>query len=161
MKIVIIIGVLAILGYGAYSLSQPSETTPVDTVTESNTDEQADHMEEMNDTENTDMSEDSDMMDTNTASADADVVVDVSGTNFEFDVTEIRVKEGETVTVNFVSSEGFHDWVVDEFDAATEQVRPGTPTSVTFVADKAGTYEYYCSVGSHRAQGMVGTLIVE
>ncbi len=52
-------------------------------------------------------------------------------------------------------------WVVDEFDAATGKVRPGTPTSITFVADKAGTYEYYCSVGNHRAQGMAGKLIVE
>lgn len=95
------------------------------------------------------------------AAAPATHVFDVSGVNFAFDVTEMRVKEGDTVTVNFESAEGFHDWVVDEFDAATEQVRPGTPTSVTFVADKAGTYEYYCSVGSHRANGMVGTLIVE
>lgn len=85
----------------------------------------------------------------------------VTGTNFAFDVTEMRVKEGDTVTVNFEAAEGFHDWVIDAFDAATDQVRPGTPTSVTFVADAAGTYEYYCSVGSHRAQGMVGTLIVE
>jgi len=88
-------------------------------------------------------------------------VFTVKGVNFDFDVQEIRVSEGDTVTINFESSEGFHDWVLDEFDAATAQVRPGTPTSVTFVADKAGTYEYYCSVGSHRAQGMVGTFIVE
>lgn len=85
----------------------------------------------------------------------------VEGFNFGYDQSEIRVKEGETVTINFVSVDGFHDWVVDEFNAATEKVRPGTPTSVTFVADKAGSYEFYCSVGSHRANGMVGTLIVE
>lgn len=90
-----------------------------------------------------------------------EVNFDIAGVNFAFDVTEMRVKEGDVVTVNFVSDDGFHDWVVDEFSAATNKVRPGTPTSVTFVADKAGTYEYYCSVGSHRAQGMVGTLIVE
>ena len=88
-------------------------------------------------------------------------VFSVSGINYAFNETEIRVKEGDKVTINFVSDEGFHDWVVDEFNAATEKVRPGTPTSVTFTADKAGTYEYYCSVGSHRAQGMVGQLIVE
>jgi len=85
----------------------------------------------------------------------------VSGTNFAYDMAEIRVTEGDTVTINFSSADGFHDWVVDAFNAATEKVRPGTPTSVTFVADKAGSYEYYCSVGNHRANGMVGTLIVE
>lgn len=89
------------------------------------------------------------------------VVFNLTGTNFAYNETEIRVSEGDTVTIHFESEEGFHDWVVDEFGAATEKVRPGTPTSVTFVADTAGTYEYYCSVGSHRANGMVGTLIVE
>ncbi len=89
------------------------------------------------------------------------VTFDISGTNFAFDVTEMRVSEGDTVTVNFTSESGFHDWVVDEFGAATEQVDTGGTTSVTFVADRAGTYEYYCSVGSHRDRGMVGTLIVE
>lgn len=85
----------------------------------------------------------------------------VKGVNFGFDVKEIRVKQGDTVTVNFTSSDGFHDWVLDEFKAATGRVQPGTPTSITFVADKKGTFEYYCSVGSHRAHGMVGKLIVE
>lgn len=92
---------------------------------------------------------------------EADVVVDVSGTNFAFDVTEIRVQEGDVVTINFTSESGFHDWVVDAFRANTERVRDGGSSSVTFVASKAGTYEYYCSVGQHRAQGMVGTLVVE
>jgi nitrite reductase (NO-forming) len=85
----------------------------------------------------------------------------VSGSNFAFDVSEIRVQEGDTVTINFESADGFHDWVVDEFSAATQKVQTGNAASVTFVADKAGSYEYYCSVGQHRANGMVGTLIVE
>jgi len=81
--------------------------------------------------------------------------------SYGYDVKEIRVTEGDTVTINLTNSAGLHDWVVDEFDAATEIIRAGEETSVTFVADKVGTYEYYCSVGNHRAQGMVGTLIVE
>jgi len=88
-------------------------------------------------------------------------VFNITGHNFTFSQTEIRVKEGDTVTINFSSTDGFHDWVVDEFAVATARVNTGDSTSVTFVADKAGTYEYYCSVGSHRANGMVGTLIVE
>jgi len=81
--------------------------------------------------------------------------------SYGYDVKEIRVTEGDTVTINLTNSAGLHDWVVDEFDAATEIIRAGEETSVTFVADKVGTYEYYCSVGNHRAQGMIGTLIVE
>jgi plastocyanin len=80
--------------------------------------------------------------------------------NFGYSMDNIEVNEGDTVTINLTSSDGFHDWVVDEFNAATEKINPGEETSVTFVADQAGTYEFYCSVGSHRARGMVGTLIV-
>tara|TARA_B100000686_G_C16341102_1_gene737961 strand:+ start:43 stop:552 length:510 start_codon:yes stop_codon:yes gene_type:complete len=90
-----------------------------------------------------------------------EVSFDVIGGNFYYDMEEIRVSQGDTVTINFRSEDGYHDWVVDEFDAATAKVQTGETTSVTFVADQAGTFEYYCSVGSHRANGMVGNLIVE
>ena len=63
--------------------------------------------------------------------------------------------------VVFTSESGFHDWVVDEFDAATSRVQSGGQATVEFVAETSGTFEYYCSVGSHRAQGMKGNLVVE
>lgn len=89
------------------------------------------------------------------------VSFDVIGTSFAFDVKEMRVKQGDTVTVNFRSENGFHDWVLDAFDARTSPVNTGGTSSVTFVADEKGTFEYYCSIGTHRAMGMVGNIIVE
>lgn len=81
---------------------------------------------------------------------------------FAFDVKTITVKEGDTVKITLTNSGNMpHDWVVDEFSASTEQITKGDTTTVTFVANKAGTYEYYCSVGQHRKQGMVGKLVVE
>ncbi|OGG60084.1 hypothetical protein A2765_03140 [Candidatus Kaiserbacteria bacterium RIFCSPHIGHO2_01_FULL_56_24] len=87
--------------------------------------------------------------------------VTLTGKNFSFSQAEIRVKKGERVKIEFTSEQGFHDWVVDAFDARTEMVNTGDSTSVEFVADKSGSFEYYCSIGNHRANGMVGTLIVE
>jgi plastocyanin len=89
------------------------------------------------------------------------VVVDISGKNFSFSKSEIRVKQGDIVQINFTSENGVHNWTVDEFNAHTATVQTGGTSSVTFVADKKGTFEYYCSVGSHRQMGMVGNLIVE
>ena len=88
------------------------------------------------------------------------VVFNVKGTKFAYDKKELTVTEGDTVTINFESADGFHDWVIDEFNATTKQVDVGVPTSVTFVADKVGVFEYYCSVGNHRAMGMVGKLTI-
>lgn len=85
----------------------------------------------------------------------------VTGKNFSFSPATIKVKKGDKVKITFENSEGFHDFVIDEFGAATKQFKaPGTEV-LEFTADKAGSFEYYCSVGSHRAMGMKGTLVVE
>lgn len=73
---------------------------------------------------------------------------------------ELVVDEGDVVEVEMCIQEGNHDWVVDEFDAATDVISTDCDT-VQFTADAAGSYDYYCSVGNHRAQGMEGTLTVE
>lgn len=90
-------------------------------------------------------------------------VVDVTvvGTNMVFDLKEIRVKKGDKVRVTFKNEEGFHDWVLDEFNVKTKQIGAGQEEVVEFTADKVGTFEYYCSVGKHRQNGMFGKLIVE
>lgn len=91
----------------------------------------------------------------------------LNGENFKFimdgnDNPEMKVKQGDVVRVEFSSTGGFHDWVIDEFNARTKRVRPEDGnTFVEFVADKNGTFEYYCSVGSHRVSGMKGNFIVE
>lgn len=90
-----------------------------------------------------------------------EVVIDMIGTNYDFDIKEIKVQKGDVVTINLQSDGGFHDWVVDTFSAATERINEGGMTSVTFTADQVGTFQYYCSVGRHQQLGMVGYLTVE
>ncbi|MEK6909254.1 MAG: plastocyanin/azurin family copper-binding protein [Nanoarchaeota archaeon] len=91
----------------------------------------------------------------------------ITGENFKFmidgvDNPDIEVNRGDKVRIEFTSTKGFHDWVVDEFNATTKQVREtDDSTFVEFIADKKGTFEYYCSVGKHRANGMKGNLIVK
>ncbi|MEY3784041.1 MAG: hypothetical protein RLZZ230_363 [Candidatus Parcubacteria bacterium] len=80
---------------------------------------------------------------------------------YGYSIKEIRVKKGDEVTIKLTSSDGMHDWVVDEFGAYTNKINAGETSAISFVASEAGTFEYYCSVGDHRAQGMVGKLIVE
>ncbi len=89
------------------------------------------------------------------------VTIDVGGQPFSFDPKVITVQKDDQVTINFTNKEGFHDWVLDEFNARTPQINAGATASVTFVASKVGEFEYYCSVGDHRARGMVGKLIVK
>lgn len=88
-------------------------------------------------------------------------VVSVDGGAFYFNPNEIVVKKGNKVKVIFSNVEGMHDFAIDEFNVKTERINAGQTTTVEFTASEAGIFEYYCSVGDHRAKGMRGTLIVE
>lgn len=81
-------------------------------------------------------------------------------TPYKFSMTEIKVKKGDRVRIVLKNEGGLHDWVVDEFNARTKQLKVGETDTIEFVADKVGTFEYYCSVMQHRQMGMVGKLIV-
>ena len=85
----------------------------------------------------------------------------VLATPFTFSLSEIKVKKGDRVKITFRNDQGMHDWVVDEFNVRTKQLQAGQSEIIEFVADKTGTFEYYCSVNGHRQMGMKGSLIVE
>lgn len=85
----------------------------------------------------------------------------VTGSNFAFAPSTMKVNKGDTVRIVFQNSGGNHDWVIDEFNARTKMIGSGQTETIEFVADQSGTFEYYCSVGTHRQMGMKGTLIVE
>ena len=79
---------------------------------------------------------------------------------FSLSPSTITVNRGDTVRITVKNKQGTHDLKIDEFNASTRVLNVGEEQIITFVADKVGVFEYYCSVGNHRAQGMVGTLRV-
>lgn len=81
--------------------------------------------------------------------------------NYSFAPATITVNKGDTVRITFQNSGGDHDFVLDEFNARTNVIHSGQSETVEFTADKAGSFEYYCSVGTHRQMGMRGTLMVQ
>lgn len=85
----------------------------------------------------------------------------IMASNFKFEPAEIRAKVGETVKVRLANTQGTHNFTVDDLNVASETIQQGNDTLVELTPNKAGEFEYYCSVGNHQAQGMVGKLIVE
>lgn len=86
----------------------------------------------------------------------------VDGSNFKFEPSTMTVNKGDTVKIVFKNTGGFHDFVIDEFAGAkTKQIGANASETIEFVVDKAGSFEYYCSVGNHRGMGMKGTLTVK
>ncbi|MDO8515973.1 MAG: cupredoxin domain-containing protein [bacterium] len=84
----------------------------------------------------------------------------VTGQNYSFSPSTLVVKKGDTVKITFKNVNGMHDFRIDEFRVATQKIQGGAEETVQFVADKVGAFQYYCSVGQHRANGMWGTLTV-
>ncbi len=103
----------------------------------------------------------SDQQGNNEASMMEDVVeISVSGKNFAFTPSMFSVKKGQKVRLTFTSMSGFHDLVIDELNVKTKQLQEGSSDTIEFVAERTGTFEFYCSIGSHRALGMVGSISV-
>ena len=86
---------------------------------------------------------------------------EVDGSNFKFSPSTISVNEGDTVKITFKNTQGFHDFVIDEFNVKSKTIPANQTDELSFVATKKGTFEFYCSVGNHRSMGMKGTLTVK
>ncbi|MDO8728430.1 MAG: plastocyanin/azurin family copper-binding protein [bacterium] len=84
----------------------------------------------------------------------------VDAAPFSFSPSTMTVNKGDTVRITLKNTKGTHDLKIDEFNATTRILNAGETQTITFLANKTGTFDYYCSVGNHRAMGMVGKLIV-
>lgn len=87
------------------------------------------------------------------------VVTMASGDNW-FDPDELEISRGETITL-VISNDGVltHNISIDEF-GVKKDYRPGETVRVTFTADRAGEFEFYCDEPGHREAGMRGVLRV-
>ncbi|MCR4279490.1 MAG: cupredoxin domain-containing protein [Candidatus Zambryskibacteria bacterium] len=84
----------------------------------------------------------------------------INASNFSFSDSEIEVNKGERVRITLTNTVGTHDLVVEGYDVRTQILQTGESETIEFIADESGTFEYYCSIGNHRAMGMTGTLTV-
>lgn len=87
-------------------------------------------------------------------------VIDVEAGSYYYKPNTITVKAGQPVEIVMHSVSLMHDFVIDELNVKMPIVQNGNTGTVEFTPTNPGTYEYYCSVGDHRAKGMVGTLTV-
>lgn len=96
-----------------------------------------------------------------TSEQTSEASVSFNASNFTFGTEEVRVKKGTDLTFLVTNDSGFHDLLIDELDVNTGIIPEGETVEVSIPTDTAGEYEFYCSVGNHRAMGMKGTLIIE
>ena len=89
------------------------------------------------------------------------VTIEMQAGSFYFNPKEIRVKKGQTVKINLKAMDAMHNFNIDELGVKSPTLNAGETTTIDFVANKLGEFEYYCLIGQHRKLGQVGTLIDE
>ena len=81
--------------------------------------------------------------------------------NWEFSPSTIRVNQGDTVVIHARTIEGIHGLMFPDFNI-NKRLDPGEEVTITFVADKKGTFSFACSVYcGHGHTTMKGTLIID
>ncbi len=84
----------------------------------------------------------------------------VTNAGMTFATKNLTVKKGDPVKITFKNTGGTHDLRIDGYDVGTKVLAANQEETFEFIADTTGSFEYFCSVGNHRANGMVGTLTV-
>ncbi len=72
---------------------------------------------------------------------------------------DLYVKLGEKVIIEIINIENFHILTIEEFRYKRRINENGS--TIEFIADKKGIFEYHCALKSHTDKGMKGRLIVE
>lgn len=86
----------------------------------------------------------------------------VSGKEYSYTPASITVKKGEKVKIVFTNNGNLpHNLVIDELGVSTKTVAPGKSDTIEFTAEGDANLTFYCSIGTHRAQGMEGTIEVK
>jgi len=84
----------------------------------------------------------------------------ITARQFEFSPSTIQVNKGDRVRIIAETADVNHGLAIPDFKVDL-LLEPGKPQTVEFVADKTGTFTFFCNVPcgeGHRE--MTGTLIV-
>ncbi|MBC8495319.1 cytochrome c oxidase subunit II [archaeon] len=86
---------------------------------------------------------------------------DLIARNWNFEPSEIRVNLGDNVELHIKSVDVTHGFMLSQF-GVNEMLEPGQEVNVNFIADKTGTFTFFCNVPCGAGHGsMRGQLIVE
>ena len=87
--------------------------------------------------------------------------INITAKQWAFEPNIIRVNKGDKVILHINSLDVKHGFALPDFKIARE-INPGMELTIEFVADKTGSFDFFCNVACGRGHGsMEGVLIVE
>jgi len=70
---------------------------------------------------------------------------EIDARQYAYSPSELRVNQGDTVTIHLVSTDVVHGLYIDGYDISVE-ADPGQTATLTFTADKTGSFRFRCNV---------------
>jgi len=87
--------------------------------------------------------------------------IQMTAKKYEFTPNDITVKKGEHVKLVITALDRDHGFKLEAF-GINQKLKKGEPTTIEFIADKAGTFPFQCSEFCGFGHGkMKGKLVVE
>jgi cytochrome c oxidase subunit 2 len=86
---------------------------------------------------------------------------EITASRFQYEPARLEVSEGDAVRLTLHSTDTTHGFGIKELKVEAVIPKGGEPVTVEFVADQAGTFEFFCTEycgAGHRS--MRGTLVV-
>ena len=88
--------------------------------------------------------------------------IQVVGNEYSFTPSSISVEKREKIALTFRNAGRLpHNLTIKELGVSTKTIGQGASDSVEFIAEEAGIFTFYCSIGNHQSLGMEGSLEVK
>ncbi len=89
------------------------------------------------------------------------VTFDITAKDWAFSPSNITVNEGDTIIMNITSKDIEHGISIPDF-GINQKLSPDQTVTVQFVADKKGSFSFFCNVPCGEGhKNMVGTITVQ
>lgn len=86
--------------------------------------------------------------------------ISMTASNFSFSPSTLSVKKGDTVILTIKGQEGTHGLAIPDFKVS-KQITEGDTVTVQFIADKTGTFIFFCNIPCGEGHNkMKGTITV-
>ncbi len=79
------------------------------------------------------------------ASAPTQRTFHLDARRFEYSPAILHVNPGDQVTIELTAEDVMHGLSIDGYDVET-RAGPGKTSSITFIADKSGSFRFHCTV---------------
>jgi uncharacterized cupredoxin-like copper-binding protein len=88
--------------------------------------------------------------------------ITVEGTDFAFTPSTITVNKDQALEITFKNMGKFpHNLDILDLGVKTKTIQPGSQDTISFAPQKAGSFQFLCTVPGHADKGMVGTITVK